>query len=101
MFSIYLNPSKYVKGKEYDQEIKRYIKFFKSAEPNKGIDQVLMNGEKEIHNEKDKIEPKIHKVNKVSEIKYKNKLSGKHTVLFLGTEIFYTFLLWLFILIIF
>ncbi len=55
MFSIYLNPSKYVKGKEYDQEIKRYIKFFKSAEPNKGVDQVLMPGEKEIHNEKDRL----------------------------------------------
>ena len=55
MFSIYLNPSKYIKGKEYDQEIKRYIKFFKSAEPNKNVDKVLMPGEKEIYNEKDRL----------------------------------------------
>jgi len=55
MLSIYINPSIYVNKKDYDKEIKRYIKFFKSAKPVNQNDDVLMPGEPEINTNKHRI----------------------------------------------
>jgi len=55
MFSIYIKPSNYINTKEYDKEIKRYIKFFKAASPIKKNNNVLMPGEPELINYKHRI----------------------------------------------
>jgi uncharacterized oxidoreductase len=55
MLSIYINPSKYVSGKDYNDEIKRYIKFFKSAKPIVDGNEILMPGEPELRNKKERL----------------------------------------------
>ena len=55
MLSIYIKPEKYVNQNDYEKEIKRYIKFFKSAKPIEEGNEILMPGEKEQINEKDRL----------------------------------------------
>jgi len=55
MLSIYIRPEKYVNQKEYEKEIKRYIKFFKSAKSIIDGNKILMPGEKELLNQKDRL----------------------------------------------
>ena len=55
MLSIYIRPEKYVNQKEYEKEIKRYLKFFKSAKPIVDGNKILMPGEKELLNQKDRL----------------------------------------------
>jgi len=55
MLSIYIKPEKYVNKNEYEKEIKRYIKFFKSAKPIEKGNEILMPGEKELSNQKDRL----------------------------------------------
>ena len=47
MLSIFINPNRYVNNEEYEKEIKRYIKFFKSAAPINKKNTILMPGEPE------------------------------------------------------
>jgi uncharacterized oxidoreductase len=55
MLSIYIKPEKYVNQNDYEKEIKRYIKFFKSAKPIEEGNEILMPGEKEVINQKDRL----------------------------------------------
>jgi hydroxycarboxylate dehydrogenase B len=47
MFSIYVDPKRIDPGNVFDDDITRYIAFFKSARPVKGVDEVLVPGEPE------------------------------------------------------
>ena len=55
MFSIYINPSSFINSKYYEKEISQYIKFFKSAAPIDKNNKVLIPGEPENKNRKDRI----------------------------------------------
>ena len=47
MFSIYVDPKRVDPELVFDADVTRYIAYFKSAEPAKGVDEVLVPGEPE------------------------------------------------------
>ena len=47
MFSIYVDPKRVDPEHVFDADVTRYIAYFKSAEPAKGVDEVLTPGEPE------------------------------------------------------
>ena len=54
MFSIYIDPSSLTNQKNYEKEISEYIKFFKSAAPINKNSEVLVPGEPENKNRKER-----------------------------------------------
>ena len=47
MFSIYVDPRRVDPEHVFDADVTRYIAYFKSAKPAKGVDEVLVPGEPE------------------------------------------------------
>ena len=47
MFSIYVDPKRIDPEHLFDQDVSRYIAYFKSAKPAKGVSEVLVPGEPE------------------------------------------------------
>ena len=47
MFSLYVEPARMDVTNFFDEDVKRYVDFVKSARPMKGVDEVLAPGEPE------------------------------------------------------
>lgn len=47
MFSIYVDPGRIDPGQLFDREVARYVDFFRSARPGRGVDAVLVPGDPE------------------------------------------------------
>ena len=47
MFSIYVDPKRIDPEHVFDADVSRYIAYFKSAKPVKGVNEVLVPGEPE------------------------------------------------------